>query len=409
MYTNLALRRPATQSSVSRWSKFQKPEADAAGANNGNIDGQPGFHTAYEPHPWWQVDLQSLCVVSAVRIFNRQVCAYRMRRFRLLASLDGSHWLLLHRKSDDTDFGVKNLEPYTIPLPPDTAARYLRIQLDGEDVMHFCECEVVGEKADKAAAKALQEKFARQLREAALEDEQRQSTLRDGRNGFIRALGSVSVFVDTDNYSPKVIKTLTEGWYEGQERGLVSKLIRANDRVLEVGTALGAVTMTTARIAGAKNILTFEANPQIAADARRNFAFNDLDDIQSRVGVLCNRLRFGSAPGEVEFSISRDFWSSRLHVGQISGDIVRTVRVPTACLEDQIRDHGATVLICDIEGGEIELLIGADLTGLRMILMEVHNWAVGAAATDAMMRWLIVNGFNVDLQHSGANIAILNR
>jgi hypothetical protein len=52
-------------------------------------------------------------------------------------------------------------------------------------------------------------------------------------------------------------------------------------------------------------------------------------------------------------------------------------------------------LICDIEGGEIELLIGADLAGIRLIIMEVHNWAVGVRSTDAMLRWLIVNGFNV--------------
>jgi hypothetical protein len=106
-------------------------------------------------------------------------------------------------------------------------------------------------------------------------------------------------------------------------------------------------------------------------------------------------LRFGSAPSEVEFSIARDFWSSRLHVGPITEDIIETVRVPTACLEDQIEAHRATVLICDIEGGEIELLIGADLAGIRLIIMEVHNWAVGVRSTDAMLRWLIVNGFNV--------------
>jgi FkbM family methyltransferase len=409
MDTNLALGRPATQSSISRWSKFPTPEADAAGANNGTIDGQPGFHTANEPHPWWQVDLQSICVISAVRVYNRQLCAYRMRHFRLLASLDGSHWLVIHRKTDDAEFGAKNLEPYTITLPPGSIARYLRIQLDAEDVLHFCECEVIGEKASKATIKEFQEGFLRDLRKSALDEEQRQAALRDGRQGFIKTIGSTQVFIDTEKYSPIVVKNLTEGWYEGRERALVNKLIRTNDRVLEVGTALGAVTMTTARIIGAKNVLTFEANPQIAADARRNFAFNELDAIQSRVGVLCNRLRFASAPREVEFSVSRDFWASRLHVGPISQDIVSTVLVPTACLEDQIQAHGATVLICDIEGGEIELLIGADLKGLRLIIMEVHNWAVGAQSTDAMMRWLVVNGFNVDLRNTGGDIVILSR
>jgi len=35
-----------------------------------------------------------------------------------------------------------------------------------------------------------------------------------------------------------------------------------------------------------------------------------------------------------------------------------------------------------------------------VIIMETHNWAAGSQSTDAMMRWLIVNGLNVDVQHS---------
>jgi FkbM family methyltransferase len=167
--------------------------------------------------------------------------------------------------------------------------------------------------------------------------------------------------------------------------------------------------MTAAKIVGANNVLTYEANPKIAKDARRNFAYNDVTAIQSRVAVLYNRFRFNNAPKEVDFHISRDFWASRLHISGGSQDIVETARVPTACLEDQIAAWRATALICDIEGGEVDLLMDADLTGIRLIIMETHNWAVGARATDAMMRWLIVNHFNVDLQHTGNAIAVLYR
>ncbi len=68
-----------------------------------------------------------------------------------------------------------------------------------------------GKRSSKTNSKALQENFARELRKAALEEEQRQLALHDGRQGFIKTIGSVSVFVDNDNYSPIVIKTLTEG------------------------------------------------------------------------------------------------------------------------------------------------------------------------------------------------------
>lgn len=409
MESNLALGRPATQSSVSIWSNFSTADADASGANNGKIDGKAGFHTEREAFPWWQVDLQATCVLRAVKLINRQECAHRLRHFRILGSIDGANWMLLHRKTDESVFGAGDLKPYTAELPSDCVARFIRIQLDGNDCLHFCECQVLGIEAAPATVKPLEAKFAARL--AALEqiEKDRQIALIDGRRGHVATIGNVSVFVDTEKYSPALIKVLTDGGYEGRERTLVGEMVRTDDRVLEIGTAVGAVTMTAAKIVGAGNVLTFEANPQIAADARRNFVFNDLAGVQSRVGVLCNRLRFGSSPKDVEFLISRDFWASRLYSGANREDIVETVRVPTACLEDQIAAHRATVIICDIEGGEVDLFIGADLTPLRLIIMEVHNATVGVRSIDAMMRWLIVNGFNVDIQHTGNDIAVLRR
>jgi FkbM family methyltransferase len=409
METNLALRRPATQSSVSVWSNPPTVESDASGANNGTIDGLASFHTDTEAYPWWQVDLQATCMLRAVRLFNRQICASRLRHFSILGSLDGANWMLLYRKADAVVFGADDLTPYIAELPPKSVARYVRVQLDGNDCLHFCECEVLGTVADPESAISLEAALTNRLVELERYKQRRESALRDGRQGHIATIGNVSVFVDTEKYSSTLIKSLTDGGYEGRERALVSELLRAEDRVLEIGTAVGAVSMTVAKIVGASNVLTFEANPQIASDARRNFAFNELGEIQSRVGVLCNRLRFESGPASVDFSISRDFWASRLHVGPNRQDIVETVRVPTACLEELISVHRATVLICDIEGGEIELLIGADLTGIRLIIMEVHNWAVGIQLTDAMMRWLIINGFNIDLRHTGGDIAVLRQ
>ena len=89
--------------------------------------------------------------------------------------------------------------------------------------------------------------------------------------------------------------------------------------------------------------------------------------------------------------------------------IVDVVMVPTACLEDQIADHRATVLVCDIEGGEVDLLVGADLSGIRLIIMEIHTWAVSEAANGDMIRGLLAQGFNVDFHASGQGIAVLRR
>jgi len=397
------------QSSVSEWSKFQARDVDARGANNGVIDGKGGFHTGLEASPWWQVDLQSICVLREVRLFNRQHCAARLRRFSILTSLDGARWAELFHKTDDAVFGEHDLHPYVAALPEDSLARFVRIRLDGTECLHFCECQVLGQVADAASLATLDPEVSALIRAQAEREQRREAALRDGRRGHVVTIENLTIFVDTDRYSPTLVQSLTDGGYEWRERALVSELLRADDRVLDIGTAIGVVAMMAAKVVGPANVVTYDANPQIVADAQRNFAVNDLASIRAQVGVLQNRAHFANTPTAVDFFISRDFWASRLVVGVNRQDIGETVSVPTTCLEDQIAAHRATVIVCDIEGGEVDLLNGADLAGIRLLIIEVHDFLAGRQATDAMIRHLVALGFNVDFHHSGNGIAVLHR
>ena len=235
-----------------------------------------------------------------------------------------------------------------------------------------------------------------------------EAPLEDRRGHFIHIEGN-GIFIDIDRYSSLLVEHLTDDVYESRERMLVRNLLRPDDRVLDIGTAVGAVAMAAARIVGAANVMTYEANPEIAADARRNFSHNGLAAIHSYVGVLENRACFKASSVTRDFFISRDFWASRLFVGADGTDIIGTIRVPTLCLENQIAEHRATVIICDIEGGEVDLLTGAGLAGIRLLIIELHHWAVGQEAADVMIRFLVTHGFNVDLYYSGGGMAVLRR
>jgi FkbM family methyltransferase len=275
--------------------------------------------------------------------------------------------------------------------------------------LHFRECEVLGyaPAADELAALCEQMETARQR--LAAEQDANQLELVADRTGHIVRIGSVAVFVDTENYSPTMIAALTSGDYEAPERKLIPALVRPNDRVLEIGTAVGVVTMTAAAVVGPANIVTYDANPAIAADARRNFAANGLGGIAGGVGVMCNRRRWSPNRTEVDFFIARDFWASRLAARPDSPDIVSVVKVPLMCLEDKIAEHNANVLVCDIEGGEADLLEGAELGSIRLILLEIHYGLAGRQRIDDMVRFLVTRGFNVDFDHSGKAIVVLAR
>jgi FkbM family methyltransferase len=398
---NLALNKPALQSSTSIWSTSSNPAEEARGANNGLISRLHGFHTACENNPWWQVDLQSEFLIRKVVLYNRQEYAERLKYFSVLKSLDGERWQIIFRKRDKSVFGYANDFPYVAEISGNHLARYIRIRLDGLESLHFSECQVFGEPVGTDARQHLIEDSEREERERI--------ELPAGRNGKLIEFDGFTIFVDRDNYAPEIIATLESGRYEARERWLAKEILDPTDRVIEAGTAVGLVALTAASIVGAANVLTFDANPEIVADAQRNFHRNGLGEIKSRWGVLKNRQSIYSEKETVDFYIAKHFWASRLHASENDESILKKVRVPVFCLEDEIEAHRADVLICDIEGGEVDLLMQSDLRGITKIIIETHYGWADERQTDKMIRKFIYDGFSIHLGLSGEQVFTLRR
>jgi len=393
---NVALNKPASQSSLAPWSHGSTPEDDARGANNGMITGEMGFHTQCETNPWWQVDLEDDYLVERFEIFNRQHCAEWLLHFSILASRDGQTWLTVFTKSDDSVFGQVRGLPFVVTLPEARVARYIRVRLDGTEFLHFDEFRAFGKALDPEA-------HARLVQANAERD-----GIPPGRTGHWAQIDQFEVLFDSVNYDPDIQYALAIGDYESPERKVVKRIIEPHDRIIEAGTAIGLVAMTGASIVGAEAVLTFDANPAIAADARTNFRRNGLDGIQSLVGVLRNERRMMGGEASVDFFVCKKFWMSRLDAAS-DPDVIRVEKVPVFCLEAEIRNHAANVLICDIEGGEYDLLYEAELASINKILIETHYWAAGKRRIDKLMRLLILEGFSLDLDHSCGHISLLTR
>ena len=141
-FSNLALARPAWQSSIGLWSKHQNYRLDAEGGNDGNRHVDFGFHTASEYHPSWTVDLQHRTLLTEVRSYNRIVHPERLGGFRLLASLDGQTWHAAHQSPIEIDPTLTPEEPIRIALA--TEARLLRVQSLQDGFFHFREFEAYG-------------------------------------------------------------------------------------------------------------------------------------------------------------------------------------------------------------------------------------------------------------------------
>jgi hypothetical protein len=120
--------------------------ADAMGGCDGIKHGGPGFHTSKTTDPWWQVDLGESQPVARVLIWNRcdsDATVAQATNLVVRLSDDAQTWATAYTH-DGTPFrGQSDKKPLEVKLS-ETRARFVRIQLAGERVLHLDEVEVFG-------------------------------------------------------------------------------------------------------------------------------------------------------------------------------------------------------------------------------------------------------------------------
>jgi F5/8 type C domain len=150
---NLALNKPATQSSLSQWSKGTTVEEDAGYAVSGDPS-RDGFHTNSDPNPWWMVDLGSTAQVHFIRIFNRERIPdwIQQRANPLVVELsdDGEKWDTLFRTNRGQVFGgYSGGRPLLWSTKHPVEARFVRISIPRQEYLHLAEVEIYGRSADE--------------------------------------------------------------------------------------------------------------------------------------------------------------------------------------------------------------------------------------------------------------------
>ena len=145
--TNLALNKPATQSS-DYYGEFASKAVD--GNTDGDRDGGSNTvsHTEYEQSPWWQVDLQKISHIDEVQIFNRtDCCQERLSNMYVFvsetpfSSTDLNQTLL---QNGVNAFYVEETVGRPGSITVGKKGRYVRIQLIAEDYLNLPEVRVLG-------------------------------------------------------------------------------------------------------------------------------------------------------------------------------------------------------------------------------------------------------------------------
>jgi FkbM family methyltransferase len=165
-----------------------------------------------------------------------------------------------------------------------------------------------------------------------------------------------------------LIRKINNGRYEKEEIAGALDLISPSDRVLECGAGIGIVGTTVAHNCKPEKMLSFEANPNLIPVIEATYKHNKVD---GTISVTHGALLSGAdAPETITFNISKRFAFSSLDAPK--RELSEQVTVPVHNFADVKKDFAPTVLLMDIEGGELGFLEGADLSGINVVVMEFH-------------------------------------
>lgn len=212
-------------------------------------------------------------------------------------------------------------------------------------------------------------------------------------SGEIANLGGVRIPLDMPILSEAILRSIRSGQYEYEEQRQLPGIIQPGERVLELGVGIGFIASMILRHQNTEAYLGFEANPDLLPCIREVFELNEVDG-EVRNQVLVHE------PGitHLDFYKRPNFWASSLSPEPWGYDS----KVPIAArqLNEVIADFKPTLIVCDIEGGELDVFRQADLHGVKRIYLEIHQKVLGRQGIKELFDTLGAKNFHYDQFHS---------
>jgi FkbM family methyltransferase len=221
---------------------------------------------------------------------------------------------------------------------------------------------------------------------------------------YVRRLG-IDIPIDPSVMSWVIRLALRFGFYETKEAAQLDKFIEDGEVVLELGTGIGFVSTVIARNPRVARLVSYEANSRMMPFIRRLTSENlgaKLSKAEFRNAVLFNN----PSDSHANFYVSRHFWGSSL----------MPIRDPVAVEKVRIDDFAKvvgelkpTLIVADIEGGELPLFRDAVLDGVDKIYLEVHPTRLGLGGLRELFANFERHGFVKDRAHSRRWVMLFRR
>ncbi len=205
--------------------------------------------------------------------------------------------------------------------------------------------------------------------------------------------------VSAKGVSPALLRAIYLDPYEAHERAIILSKLAPDDVILELGAGIGFISTLCAKRIGSERVFAVEANPVMAETIRQTYRLNGVFP-QLTGGLL------GQGEGEETFYVETNFISSSTHQRSASATPVTVQRYDARAFIQEVKP---TFLICDIEGGEQELLAYMPLDGVKKLCIELHPHVIGNQGTSAIFSRLLNEGFVCDFLLSSGKVFFFER
>lgn len=189
---------------------------------------------------------------------------------------------------------------------------------------------------------------------------------------------------------PKGMKeVVVSGNYEHSEVMLLPGFVEPEDRILEIGSAIGFIGLYCRKIIGVKELVCVEPNPQTEKYLRHNYELN---------GIEPNLISAAIAPndGPIELNVSDMFWCDSLHM-RTDVSSGSSIMVDGITFESLLKRKGIdfNTLIIDIEGAEKFVSVDAIPNTVEKVLIEIHPEVIGIRPAYRIVEDLIRIGYDI--------------
>ncbi len=217
----------------------------------------------------------------------------------------------------------------------------------------------------------------------------------------------VKIPLDRRIITPRIERRLRDQKYEKDEILRLPKFLKSSDKILELGGGLGILSSFAVMELGIKDFHCIEANPRVCAFIRRVHEANGITNVAVTNAVAVSGLDNVSPDGTLPFYVAEPFWSSStIRRDNITSTEVKVAAIP---LNELIAQQKPTAIICDIEGGEIEIFENAELGNLRFVLIELHARVYGGRGVRKVFDDLHSRDLIYNPRISGDGIALFKR